>query len=328
MTLPKDLVTLLKKHESFCIVSHKEPDGDAVASSVVLGSLLSRIGKNILLCSPGPFIRKEIQEYEDIFLTEIPEDFMSLSPVLLALDASTQDRLGSFSVLVNVLTTAMIDHHTAGTPFGQIRYVDPEASSTSELIYPIAAALGLDMTREEKEMLLLGVLTDTGFFRHLEEGSGRVLSLAAKLSEDGVSLNRLFYKIYGDKPLESRQLLGETLSSLEPLFQGRVIFAYEEYKPSRSYDPSLRDSDITYQILQTTEACGTVVYIRQEKPDTVSVGLRSDGSIDVGTLARNYGGGGHIRAASFNFSGTLKEIRNLLLKDLEKLLEANNASGS
>lgn len=324
MIIPESLLTFLKEGDCFCLVSHQDPDGDAVASSVVLGSLLSRLGKEVLLCSPGPWNRQEIEEYRDLFMDHLPEDFIKKSPRLIALDSSTPERLGDFEKYIYSFPCAMIDHHSSGEHFGGFRYIDPALPSATSLVYKISKALGMDLTREEAWMLLFGLCTDTGFFKHLEGNSSFALSMAADLSSQEISLKEIHTKIYSDKTLESRILLGKTLESTEPLFGGKILFTYETLSDYKTFGSAARDSDRVYELLQGVRDCAGVVFFRQEGENTVSLGLRSNHGLDMGTLARRYGGGGHEKAASFQFSGKTEEIREILIRELEELLQGKH----
>jgi len=325
MIVPASLVSFLQEGSSFFLVSHQDPDGDAIASSLVLGSILSRMGKNILLCSPGPWNRVEIEEYENLYVNSLPAEFIKKSPRMLALDSSTPERLGVFAKEIDSFPCAMIDHHSSGEPFGEIQYCDPSMPSTTALIRKVAEALETEITKEEAWMLLFGLATDTGFFKHLEENSAPVLSLASELCSYGVSLKDVHSKIYSGKRLKSRILLGKTLESTESLFDGRILFTYESLEDLKRCGASARDSDRVYELLQSVRNCEAVFFFRQEDEDQVSVGLRSNYNLDVGTLAQNYGGGGHRKAASFQFTGKTEEIRKILVLELEGLLKTSAA---
>ena len=223
----KEILKFIENNSSFIVLSHEEPDGDAVGSSIALASLLSRLGKSAALCSPGPFARREIAEYRDLFLDEVPPDLLRDDAAFFILDASGPERIGVFAPLLRDRPVAVIDHHAEGIPFGALRVVDDQAPSTSFLIQELFDALGIPPSPEEAQMLLFGLCADTGFFRHPERNSEAVLRAASRLASYGVSLKEIYRMTHPGVPVESRVLLGRALASTESLFSGQILFARE-----------------------------------------------------------------------------------------------------
>jgi phosphoesterase RecJ-like protein len=322
----KEIRELIENHSFFVVLSHEEPDGDAVGSSIALGSLLSRLGKSVALCSPGPFARREVAEYHELFLDETPPDLLGGDTAFVILDASTPERLGRFAPILRDRPVAVIDHH-GGSPFGAFRVVDSQAPSTSFLILELFDALGVPPSPEEAAMLLFGLCTDTGFFRHAERNSEEVLRAAGRLASYGVSLKEIHRMMHPSVPVESRVLLGRTLASTESLFSDQVLIARETLEDHRRFGLENRDSDTLYQMLQGVRGCRAVAFIREEGDGCFSVGLRSSDTLDVGGLARRHGGGGHQKAASFRYAGTEEELRRLLAEEFGKAIAEAEGNG-
>jgi phosphoesterase RecJ-like protein len=219
------------------------------------------------------------------------------------------------------LPQAIIDHHAVGelsdpeAGKGPVaaRYCDPGAPSTTFLVLRLIEALGLSLSREEAELLFLGLCTDTGFFRHVDEGEEGAFAAAARMIRAGASPKRTFQAMHGGKSLNSRLLMGLLLSRVTPYFGGRLLLTTEEYEDTQRFGLEGRDSDSLYQLLQSVEGVEAVVLIRQETPEKCTVGFRSRDWVDVASVAARFGGGGHRNAAGLSMGGTIETIRPQIL---------------
>jgi bifunctional oligoribonuclease and PAP phosphatase NrnA len=177
--------------------------------------------------------------------------------------------------------------------------VDPRAPSVSFMLLQLMTAIGESPTTEEAELLSLALATDTGFFRHVEAGRGPLFEAAARLSNAGASFKEIYHTVYGGRGLASRRLLGRLLSRVDSHYNGKFLLTYATLKDLKELQVTAQDSDSLYMLLQSVESCEAVVLLRQEDQDHYSVGLRSNGTIDVGKIASAEGGGGHPGAAGF-----------------------------
>jgi phosphoesterase RecJ-like protein len=236
------------------------------------------------------------------------------------LDCSTIDRLGDLGTIIESLPTGVIDHHSSGEPFGTVSWVDSKAPATCYLIFQLIQMLGIQLVSFEAELLLFGLATDTGFFRHLGAKSQDIFAMVSTLSAAGASPKETYARMYGNRTLESRTLLGRLLARAEQVYRGRLIITFETLEDTREFGLINRDSDTLYMLLQGTEDVEVVLLIREEKEGECSVGLRSK-TIDVGLIAREFGGGGHANAAGFTWQGAHSEI-NTILKDKFSYLES------
>ena len=317
--VPREIIDFFSNRSRFYLIGHKEPDGDCIASELALARFLKRRGKEVDLFSPGPFIRPEILPYKDIFSPRIPASEGSrtseVDPAAVILDCSTIDRIGGeLAADISSLETLVIDHHSSGSKFGDLHYIDSAAPSVTFLIWKIITAMGCRPDRQEAELLLFGLCADTGFFRHLEAGSAEVFQAVAALTAAGASPRECYRLIYGGRSLESRILTGRVLSRAEVFLNGRIIVTYETLADKNELGIESRDSDSIYSRLQGVKGCHGVVFIREEGEGEYSVGLRSDHSLDVGRVAEYFGGGGHRRAAGFTWQGHHEQIKKRLLE--------------
>jgi phosphoesterase RecJ-like protein len=315
--VPEDLLVFIKTGSKFLVAGHKEPDGDCVGSQLALSSALRRMGKEAIPCSAGPFKRTEVLPYAGRFCAA-PEPEERENARVIVVDCSAPQRTGDLAPFLEGLPTAVIDHHATGDhPLPSAEspvFLDPRAPSVTFLILLIIEALGERPSPEEAEMLLFGLCTDTGFFRHVEEGGGDTFALASRLVKAGASPKKTFQAIHGGKSLGSRILMGIILARAEALFDGRLILSFEKYEETQRFGLEGRDSDSLYQMLQSVAGVEAMVIIRQETPENCTVGLRSRDAVDVAAIAAAFGGGGHKNAAGLSISGTIEDLRPKIIK--------------
>jgi phosphoesterase RecJ-like protein len=318
--VPEELIHFIKTGTKFLVAGHKEPDGDCIGSQLALCSVLRRMGKEAVPCSAGPFKRTEIMPYAGLFISS-PGAAEREKARVIVVDCSTPGRTGDLAAGLEGLPTAVIDHHATGdhpppsaeTPV----FLDPAAPSVTFLILLLIEALGETPSPEEAELLFFGLCTDTGFFRHVDEGGAETFSTAARMIQAGASPKKAFQLIHGGKTLGSRILMGILLARLESFFDGRLLLSFEKYEEARRFGLEGRDSDSLYQLLQSVAGVEAIVIIRQETPENCTVGLRSRNAVDVAAIAAAFGGGGHKNAAGLSAAGTIDELRPKLLAAFE-----------
>ncbi|MCX7025580.1 MAG: bifunctional oligoribonuclease/PAP phosphatase NrnA [Spirochaetes bacterium] len=313
----QELLDFLGAYDTYLIVGHKEPDGDCVGSQLVIQSFLKRSGKDAIAISSGPFTRTEVMPFEHRFFETAPRKIRN--GALIVLDCSSLSRIGRVAETIPSLPTAFIDHHASGETAGDVVFCDPSAPSVTSMVLEILQASGDVPTREEAELLLFGLCTDTGFFRHLGESRGDVFRAAAALADAGASPKHVFSLVYGGKSLFTRKLMGELLFRVEPYFGGQLLVTCMTEEDQRRYGIASRDSDMLYQLLMTVAGVEVVLIIRQETPDNCTVGLRSRDHVDVAAIAALFGGGGHKLAAGLSMEGRIDDVRDRFIEVFEPI---------
>jgi len=318
--VPEALLSFLSTHDHFLLIGHQEPDADCLGSQLALGSFLVRQGKKVKQYNHGPFKRAEINRYSALFAPRIDAFDKVPRPGVIILDCSSLDRIGDLQQDLNGLEVAVIDHHATSGDFGEVRWIESHRTSCTWMVHHLITVLGGIPNAEEAHWLMLGLATDTGFFRHLEAGAEDTFRTAGELSAAGASAKAVFQQINGGKILANQKLMGLVLSRTESHFGGKVMYSWEDLNDRNALGAENRESDMIYQTLQGVTGVEVIVLLRQDTPASVTGGLRSRSFVDVAALAQKFGGGGHIRASGFSCAGTVAEVRARILEELTPLL--------
>jgi len=302
------------------VAGHKEPDGDCVASQLAVAALAARLGTPTLLLSAGPFDRPEIEDLAGRFSASAGDADLGPGAAVVIVDCSTPDRTGSLGPALAGLPSLVIDHHSAGEAYGDVRCIDPDAPSTTAIVLAIHESLGVPVDRDTARLLLFGLCTDTGFFRHLGPGSAETFRAVARLTECGTSTAEAFMMVYGRRTLAGRKLLARMLERTESLADDALLVSWQTLADREAVGTSHRGEEDLYRLLQTVKGNRVVAFLKEEQPGRWSVGLRSNPGIDVGAVAAGFGGGGHRQAAGCDLAGTLESVRAVVVAALLPLL--------
>ncbi len=298
-----ELLDLVRAEKNFALMSHKNPDGDAVCSVLALQLVLEKLGKTVMAFSDGPFARREIRQYEKRFSPFVPEDFRKKNPVVVILDCSTEDRPGEVYKMLKGSTTIVVDHHSSGVPFyrPELSYIIPESPSTTLLVDEIRQELGVALDKEMAELMMVGFLTDTGFFHFLNERQAPdSFEKIMNFTRTGISPYEIYDQLNDGRKLEDLKIIADIIKESKTYFSGRLIIAVEK----KDLNISEKPGDTVYRSLLEVENVKAIVLIK-ENDDGVEIGFRAKNKagIDVGRIAQELGGGGHKLASGASIEG-------------------------
>ena len=314
------IIRAIKEHSTFYIFGHVDPDGDCIGSQLALSLFLEQMGKKTYLYSKGKFDRLEIKHFQSRFAeTFAPAD---KDGAVIILDCSTPERTGFENEGIEKFSTIVIDHHSSGEVFGDFRCVDPKASACTMLILDLIEAMGEKPSKEVAELLMLGLCTDTGFFKHLTETGAPAFVAAAKLTSYGASTNKIYFDVNGNKKAATLKLISQALDRATLYLDGKLIITYETLEDYEVIPRECRDIDTVYPLLLATEGVQVAASVKEDDPAKVTVGLRTRcDNIDLGAAAALLGGGGHKKAAGFKVMNSNAEaVVKLLVEHFSKIL--------
>ena len=300
------LTEMVKSAETIAIGGHVRPDGDCVGSCLGVYLYLKKHfpDKQIhVYLESIPEVFQFLKGSEDI-LHEIPED--KIYDLFILLDCGDAQRLGfSAPLYENAKTSFCIDHHVSNQAFATKNYIEPEASSTCELVYHL---LGSDQISEEiAECLYVGIVHDTGVFRHSCTHPS-TMCVAADLMEKGIDFTKIITETFDEKTFAQNQIMGYVLVNAIQFLEGRGVASYVDLEKMAEYRVQTKQLDGIVNQLKLTKGADLAVFMYELEKGFYKVSLRSTEAVDVSRLSQIFGGGGHARAAGFSMSGTFAEI--------------------
>ncbi|MCX7845877.1 MAG: bifunctional oligoribonuclease/PAP phosphatase NrnA [Dictyoglomaceae bacterium] len=311
----KNIWEIIKKENNFLLITHKNPDGDAVGSILGLYYFLKEKEKEVYLYLPNgiPYVYQFlIVDDLKIFNTYQDINFN----IAIFLDCGDIERIGdNNNFFKNIPLIINIDHHPTNTFFGNLNLVNPKASSTTEILANLLFRYKENLTKRVSQCLLTGLITDTGSFRYSNTNSNSFRT-AIKLVEKGADISYISQQVYEKKSLPSLYLLGKALFRLKLI--NDVAFSYITKEDMEETNSKIEDTEGIIDTLRMLKDAKVVIFLYPLSSFKTKISLRSKSSyIDVGLFAKNFGGGGHKEAAGFEKDG---EPQNLILKVIEDLL--------
>ena len=292
----------LRGAERLLLITHENPDGDALGSLLAMHEILIALGKDSLMFMPeqGFALPHEYREMPfDLRVDTPPADVEER--LIVFLDCGNIDRMPVDFVQREGIRIVNIDHHHDNTRFGSLNLVMAGASSTAEIVFGLAKELEVDLTPRIAEALYVGVVTDTGRFMY-ESTTPEAHRMAAELIEAGVDAHGVYRRLFEELPFRRLQLLTRALQSVARYDDGAITIAALERADFEETGGLETDSEGVVDHLRSVEGTKVAVLVREllseEKRGCRKVSLRAtDGVVDVSLIARTLGGGGHRQAA-------------------------------
>ncbi len=323
--LSESLLEVIRKTNNIVLATHANPDGDALGSLIGLADTLEAMGKQVFRYLEEPvshlyeflpdtsLMQTEISALQD-FARQAGDDILCIS-----LDCGDRKRLGeNADELMNIRPFMVIDHHKNNNGFGNLAWIDSDRSSTGEMVFDLAEALGYTISEKAAVALFAAIVTDTGSFRY-ESTSAHTFNVARKLVELGVKPDQVTSHLYDNYTAGRLQLLQQVLATMEIYGGGRVAIIQVTTDMLENTGCSLIDTENFINLPRSVTSVKVAVFLKEIGSDIVSVSLRAKDSCDVADVAAQFGGGGHRNAAGFRASmTTLDEVRDRVLSVLLK----------
>ena len=332
MEFVAEIKSLLSYPKDIAITTHRNPDGDAIGSSLALYHYLNALGHSVRIVVPSeyPDFMVWMPDVEKIIIYDVdPEGSKAVlerAEIVFCLDFNSLDRIDKVGDLFadRTCTKILIDHHLYPDNFADFMISDPEASSTCEMIFEFIEALGdrQMITRNIGECLFTGILTDTGSFKY--STSSKLFRVVAQLLEAGVDDYMLQDLIFNSMTEKQLRLLGHCLHNrmeiLEEYKTGIITLTKEDYT---HFDIKRGDTEGIVNYLLKMKKIVMAAFIT-EQPTIVKISLRSKGDFSVQEIVqKHFKGGGHKNAAGgASFKGlrtTVNRFKELLPQYKDKL---------
>ena len=314
---------VLRAADSVAMACHVNPDPDALGSMLGLSEFLRSIGKETV-CSFGnePFESPRwLSELPGAEALVPPSSFPKAPAVFVACDTASLDRLGALVGRASKAAEVIwIDHHRSNDDLGTIPVVDPDASSTSELIVRLIDEMGGEMPDSAAKCLYAGLVTDTGRFQY-EAVTPTAIRLGARLREHPFDHAKLAQALYEDNAYSYLKLLGSILQRLNFVEEVALVWTSLTQADLEQAGVGASETDDLIDIIRTTREANVSAVIKQQVDGRFKVSARSRGSHDLSKLAAAFGGGGHRLAAGYTSKVGLEETVRQLVDALKEAAE-------
>lgn len=315
----KKIEKAIKKFHNFLVTSHVNPEGDALSSQLAVVSLLGSLGKKFTIYNSdnvprhlrflpdSDLIRTKIDPKKTKFDCAIVVDCPNLSRT-----GKVKDVAKSAGCVIN------IDHHVSNENFGDINWVDKNASSAGEMIYRLYKSLNLRITKKVALYLYIAILTDTGSFNY-SNTSGVTHDIVSELMSYGVMPYEVSRSVYENKTIAGLKLLGRALSNIRLACGGKIAYTHISKRDFRETKAKITDCENFVNFARSIEGVYAAAFFRDDMKGkkSIHVSLRSKKKVDVNKVASHFGGGGHSQASGCVLEGSMEEVRDKVLKRVQ-----------
>ena len=312
---------VIAKHNSFVIMSHVRPDGDAIGSQVALGFSLIAMGKTVFLVNEDgvPESLEFLAGSEKV--TTPPGEALDVE-VAIALDTATKPRLGdgALHAASKAKVWLNIDHHISNPKYGDVNVIDSTSPATGQILYNLIRALDLPLPAETRDAIYVAVSTDTGSFQY-GSTTAETYEMGAALIRSGLDVGKINADTYDNHPFRRLELMRELLNTLEISADGKL--ANWELRDATRLNLNLQpdDSEGLIDLIRSVKGVRVAVFFEELEGGKIRVSMRSkDKGVNVCEVAMQFGGGGHALAAGIRMAGPLEEAKPQVLAALQAAL--------
>lgn len=308
----KDLVDKSKK---IAISAHVNPDGDALGSSLSLRRSLELYGKEVDVIKVSDIddylgFLPELEYYKD----NEDKDY----DLFIILDCSEFDRIGSANLICQKTPKKIvIDHHVGGKISTDLDMIYSDSPATCQLVYEVIDRLNLPMDSTIASLLYTGIVTDTGRFMYSNVNKD-TFDIAGKLLENGAEFQEIYKNLYQNKEISKLKFESEIISRVN-FFDDKAFVAIDQ-KTCNKFGVQIGDSESIVNMLRDLKGIEVSCIIKEYSANEFKVSLRSKEKADVSKIARENGGGGHIRAAGFTiFDEDIEKASKKMIEILKSI---------
>ncbi|WP_067140634.1 DHH family phosphoesterase [Oceanivirga salmonicida] len=301
------IVDKIKDSKNIVIAGHLMPDGDALGSAIALYYIIKKYdsNKNVKVCFNDtlPEYMKKVNPDIKIY-KEVKSDI----DLLISVDTANVERLAvTEDMIKRAKNKVVIDHHISNKKYFDINYVK-EISSASEMVYEFIKKLNVDLDKDIAKYIYLGIINDTGCFRH-PNVTYKTMYIASKLLETGIDSNKIYQYIFS-KSKNKAEILSKSV--IEGNYDDKLKFMYYNIDKSEIQKNNYTRDDMEgiAEYMLNIDEVEIAVFMREEDDGSIKGSFRSKGNIDVNSIAANFNGGGHKNASGFKTNKNVEYIIN------------------
>jgi len=315
----------LREHQTFAVLGHVRPDGDALGSQLALGVSLRQLGKNVRIWNEEGMLDKYSFLPCANLLTRPPAQPEDVD-VAVALDTAIQNRLGTtVAAIKSAKLWINIDHHPSNPGYGDIVYIDPKSPATGQILFELMTQQRLPIDPAIAENLYVAISTDTGSFQY-PNTTARTFEIAAELVRVGVDVGRASQLIYENYPRRRVELLRDLLGTMQFDAKDRVASFSLSMATAKKLGVLPEDNEGLIDHLRAIRGVIVAVFFEELPDGKVRVSMRSKSEkVNVCAICEKFGGGGHVLAAGARVTGTLAEVEKKILEETRDVVSRSSS---
>ena len=314
------IVDAIRARRRFVLSSHSRPDGDSIGSQLAMAYALRALDKTatVVNADPAPAPLAAFPGVPDIRIArQVDGDF----DAAIIMECGDLARTGVSGL--DRFFVVNIDHHPGNTGYGRINWFDAQAAACGEMVFDLIRALGVRLSPEMATHIYLAILTDTGSF-HYSSISPRTFEICRDCLEAGVDPVMVARNVYDSNNMGRLKLFGAVLSAMQIDPAGHIAIVYLDHEMARAAGGTYEDTEGLINLPLTVKEIQAVVFFKQEEGEQYRVSMRSKGEIDIGAVAKSFGGGGHKNAAGCTVSGAIDALQKTFVEKIEEAIEWQN----
>lgn len=311
------IIKCIKDSNKIAISFHSSPDGDSIGSSFALCRALKKFGKNVyIVCIDNiPDNLQFLNEDEEV---TVSRDVTSDTSCLIVLDCGNLQRISiNTDLSKRDFSLINIDHHVSNDMYGDLNFIDTNASAVGEIIYQILKLMGISIDTKIAACLYTSLITDTGSFRH-SNTTAVTHGIAGDLINTNLNFSKIHRYIFDQEKFSSIKLTGKVIDSMYLTLSNKVCIMLITKDMVDQLNLDAYDSSNMVNIGLKVKEVETSVLFKEVDKNTIKVSLRSKDFLDVRKIAEHFGGGGHIRAAGATIDSNINDAVTLVLERLKK----------
>ena len=317
----QQIVDAVRQRHRFVVSSHARPDGDSIGSQLAFAYALQALGKEVTVvnrdAAPPP-----LMTFPGVPSIKLAEEVSGEYDAAVIMECGDLARPGVSGL--DRYFVINIDHHPGNTGYGAINWFDESAAACGEMVFDLVKALGVPLSLEIATHIYLAILTDTGSF-HYSSISPRTFDICRQLLEAGVDPVGIARSVYDSNNMGRLKLFGAVLSAMQIDQSGRIAIVYLDHDMARAAGGTYEDTEGLINLPLTVKEIQSVVFFKQTEGDDYRVSMRSKGEIDIGAVAKEFGGGGHKNAAGCSVSGPIDQLQKMFLDKIEQAIDGRPA---
>jgi phosphoesterase RecJ-like protein len=308
-----EIAKALRGHESFAVISHVRPDGDALGCQIAMGLMLRKLGKQVRVWNEEGLLEK-FSFFPGGEIVTLPPAAKEDFDVVLALDTATRQRLGTpLESIRSARLWINIDHHPSNPRYGDLVYIDPTAPATGQILFELLQSQELPLDQAIAENLFAAISTDTGSFQY-PNTTARTFEIAADILRCGINVGRLSQQLYESYPRRRIELLRVLLDRMRFDADGKVASFSLPLATANELGVIPEDNEGLIDHLRAIQGVIIAIFFEELADGKVRVSMRSkDERADVCEICLMFKGGGHKLAAGARVPGRLEEVEEKVI---------------